>query len=67
MRSMEFCAGDRVQYRSDGPVMHVIAASEHHCYCNWVDEFGVLQQGTFERRTLRHAQSQDSAFGQDAT
>lgn len=55
-----FRRGDRVQYRNDGPVMHVISLSTHHCYCHWVDAFGVLQQGTFEQRNLTHAAPSDS-------
>ena len=52
-----FRFGDRVQYWGSGPVMHVIAASAHHCYCQWVDAFGNLQHGTFEISNLTHAVS----------
>ena len=55
-----FRLGDRVQYWGGGPVMHVIAASAHHCYCHWVDAFGALQQGTFDMRNLMHASPTDS-------
>ena len=47
--------GDTVQYRGGGPVMHVITVASHHCYCNWVDPFGVLQKGTFDLRHLTPA------------
>lgn len=48
-----------MQYRSEGPVMHVISASGQLCYCHWVDTFGILQQGTFDRRNLVHARPVD--------
>lgn len=35
--------------------MHVISTSASLCYCHWVDDFGTLQQGTFEQRNLVHA------------
>jgi uncharacterized protein YodC (DUF2158 family) len=50
-----FGRGDRVQCTAGGPTMHVIAASPDLCYCNWVDAFGGLQQGTFDQRQLARA------------
>ena len=48
-----FGPGDhRVRARRAGPLMHVVATTAHHCHCNWVDAFGVLQRGTFDRRDL---------------
>jgi hypothetical protein len=32
--------------------MHVIAASQQLCCCNWVDENRSVQQGTFEKSLL---------------
>ena len=61
IRGPIFRPGDRVQYRDGGPVMHVISASAQLCYCNWVDDFGILQRGTFEQRNLTHALGSDPA------
>jgi uncharacterized protein YodC (DUF2158 family) len=44
--------GDRVRLRDGGPKMRVIDVSGELCYCNWVDDLGRLQQGTFERGSL---------------
>lgn len=44
--------GDRVQLRHGGPKMRVIDVSGELCYCNWVDDLGRLQQGTFEQHSL---------------
>ena len=55
MTDPSFRIGDTVQYRAGGPVMHVITVASQLCYCNWVDSFGVLQQGTFDQRHLTHA------------
>lgn len=52
--ALPFGLGDRVRSRQAGPLMHVVAATVHHCHCHWVDEFGVLQRGTFDRRDLLH-------------
>ena len=69
MSGETFAPGDRVQYRGGGPMMHVISVSSHLCYCNWVDDFGALQQGTFDQRHLVHAAPPDSGqapLGADA-
>lgn len=60
MTDVQFKPGDLVQYRRGGPVMRVIAAAEHLCYCSWLDEFGKLQHGTFEEGNLSHSEGRDS-------
>lgn len=61
MTDAVFRRGDSVRYRGGGPVMHVISATGHLCYCHWVDAFGALQQGTFEQRNLVHSAPADPA------
>lgn len=33
--------------------MHVVTTSQNLCYCNWCDEQGTLQHGTFSTGTLQ--------------
>lgn len=63
MSGPAFNEGDRVRFFGSGQVMHVIAASATHCYCNWVDAFGVVQRGTFDQRTLTHTAADSPANG----
>lgn len=49
----QFKPGDAVQLKQGGPVMHVVTTSQNLCYCNWCDEQGTLQHGTFSNGSLQ--------------
>ncbi|NML42937.1 hypothetical protein HHL11_04185 [Ramlibacter sp. G-1-2-2] len=49
--------GDRVTAGSDGPVMTVLACSQHTAVCSW-EQDGAGHQGTFELRELRSKAAQ---------
>lgn len=49
--------GDRVTAGSGGPVMTVLACSQHTAVCSW-EQDGAGHQGTFDLRELRRKAAQ---------
>lgn len=49
--------GHRVRLQAGGPVMQVLATSETMAYCSWTEDGGRLQQGTFDKRSLRRVEA----------
>lgn len=55
--------GHRVRLRTGGPVMEVLATSETMAYCSWMQDGGRVQQGTFDKRSLRRVEADASSDG----